>query len=176
MPLLDGFSFCRKVRETSSTPIIIISAKTEEADKLNGLELGADDYVTKPFSLLELVARIRALLRRRCIGYDDGESTITTGPLQIDPARRTAAVDGADLPLTVTEFCLLKFLASNPACVFNRRELMEAAQGDFYSAYERTVDAHIGNIRKKAGDLAPGWSFIDTIHGVGYRFNVQKTS
>ena len=175
MPRLDGFEFCRRARESTATPIIILSARSEETDKLVGLELGADDYVTKPFSLLELVARIRALLRRRGIVALDGGGIISEGPLRIDSDRRTVVLDGADLPLTATEFCLLKFLASNPASVFNRRELMEAAQGDFFNAYERTVDAHVGNIRKKAGDLAPGWSFIDTVHGVGYRFNVKKT-
>jgi len=175
MPRMDGFEFCRRVRETSDIPIIILSAKTEELDKLDGLGLGADDYITKPFSPRELVARIRALLRRFEARKDSPEQVVAQGPLVIDIDKHKVEIDGRVVALTPTEFSLLRVLASQPERVFSRRELIEAAQGEFFDGYDRTVDAHIGNMRKKLASDAGDWSFIETVYGVGYRFNAEKT-
>jgi DNA-binding response OmpR family regulator len=174
MPRMDGFEFCRRVRETSDTPIIILSAKTEEPDKLEGLGLGADDYMTKPFSPRELVARIRALLRRFETRQETEEQRIDRGPLVIDINKHMVEIDGRAVTLTPTEFSLLITLASHPNRVFTRRELIESAQGEFFNGYDRTVDAHVGNMRKKLASNAGDWSFIETVYGVGYRFNVEK--
>lgn len=174
MPRMDGFEFCRRVRETSDTPIIILSAKTEELDKLEGLGLGADDYMTKPFSPRELVARIRALLRRFETRRDAAEQRIAIGPLVIDIEKHLVEIDGLEVSITPTEFSLLLTLASHPERVFSRRELIESAQGEFFDGYERTVDAHIGNMRKKLASNAGDWSFIETVYGVGYRFKAEK--
>jgi len=174
MPRMDGFEFCRRVRETSDTPIIILSAKTEELDKLEGLGLGADDYMTKPFSPRELVARIRALLRRFETRRDTAEQRIAIGPLVIDIEKHLVEIDGLEVSITPTEFGLLLALASHPERVFSRRELIESAQGEFFDGYERTVDAHIGNMRKKLASDAGDWSFIETVYGVGYRFTAEK--
>ena len=174
MPRMDGFEFCRRVRETSDTPIIILSAKTEELDKLEGLGLGADDYMTKPFSPRELVARIRALLRRFETRRDAAEQRIAIGPLVIDIEKHLVEIDGLEVSITPTEFSLLLTLASHPERVFSRRELIESAQGEFFDGYERTVDAHIGNMRKKLASDAGDWSFIETVYGVGYRFKAEK--
>jgi len=174
MPRMDGFEFCRRVRETSDTPIIILSAKTEELDKLEGLGLGADDYMTKPFSPRELVARIRALLRRFETRRDTAEQRIAIGPLVIDIEKHLVEIDGLEVSITPTEFGLLLALASHPERVFSRRELIESAQGEFFDGYERTVDAHIGNMRKKLASNAGDWSFIETVYGVGYRFKAEK--
>lgn len=174
MPRMDGFEFCRRVRETSDTPIIILSAKTEELDKLEGLGLGADDYMTKPFSPRELVARIRALLRRFETRRDTAEQRIAIGPLVIDIEKHLVEIDGLEVSITPTEFGLLLVLAAHPERVFSRRELIESAQGEFFDGYERTVDAHIGNMRKKLASNAGDWSFIETVYGVGYRFTAEK--
>jgi len=174
MPRMDGFEFCRRVRETSDTPIIILSAKTEELDKLEGLGLGADDYMTKPFSPRELVARIRALLRRFETRRDTAEQRIAIGPLVIDIEKHLVEIDGLEVSITPTEFGLLLALASHPERVFSRRELIESAQGEFFDGYERTVDAHIGNMRKKLASNTGDWSFIETVYGVGYRFKAEK--
>jgi DNA-binding response OmpR family regulator len=174
MPRMDGFEFCRRVRETSDTPIIILSAKTEELDKLEGLGLGADDYMTKPFSPRELVARIRALLRRFETRRDTAEQRIAIGPLVIDIEKHLVEIDGLEVSITPTEFGLLLALAAHPERVFSRRELIESAQGEFFDGYERTVDAHIGNMRKKLASNAGDWSFIETVYGVGYRFKAEK--
>jgi DNA-binding response OmpR family regulator len=174
MPRMDGFEFCRRVREVSDIPIIILSARTEEPDKLEGLGLGADDYMTKPFSPRELVARIRALLRRFETRQDTGEQTIDRGPLVIDISGHLVEIDGQVVTLTPTEFSLLLALASHPERVFSRPELIESAQGEFFDGYDRTVDAHIGNMRKKLASSGGDWSFIETVYGVGYRFNAEK--
>jgi len=174
MPRMDGFEFCRRVRETSDTPIIILSAKTDELDKLEGLGLGADDYMTKPFSPRELVARIRALLRRFETRRDTAEQRIAIGPLVIDIEKHLVEIDGLEVSITPTEFGLLLVLAAHPERVFSRRELIESAQGEFFDGYERTIDAHIGNMRKKLASNTGDWSFIETVYGVGYRFKAEK--
>jgi DNA-binding response OmpR family regulator len=174
MPRLDGLEFCRRVRERAATPIIILSAKSEETDKLVGLELGADDYMTKPFSLRELVARIRALLRRFKAQADGEERCIVQGPLMIDRDEHRVEVDGRGVPLTATEFDILVALASHPGRVFSRRQIIDEVQGDYFEGYERSVDAHVGNIRKKILEQARDWSIIETVYGVGYRFQPER--
>lgn len=175
IPGLDGLALCRIVRERSRVPIIMLSARSEEPDKLVGLELGADDYVTKPFSPRELVARVRAVLRRtRAAGEGEGEPVMTRGPLLIDPARYAVALAGNDVPLTATEFAILSSLARKPGQVFNRRQLLSLASGGYYEGYERTVDTHIKNVRKKLKERSDVWEFIETVHGIGYRFAAKK--
>lgn len=174
MPRLDGLEFCRQVRENSRTPIIIISAKSEETDKLVGLDLGADDYITKPFSMRELVARIRALLRRFGEAQDSLSGVVSQGSMVISEPGHRVEVEGTMIPVTPTEFAMLLMMATNPERVFTRGELMEAAHGEFFEGYERTVDAHVGNIRKKVAERAGNWSLIETVYGVGYRFEIKK--
>lgn len=174
MPRLDGLGFCRRVREVSRVPIIILSARSEEGDKLTGLELGADDYVTKPFSMRELVARIRAIIRRQREVEGASGVTVTLGPLRMDEHRHTVEAGGMTVPLTPTEFRMLLVMALSPQKVFTRRELIEASQGEFFEGYERTVDAHIGNIRKKIAECAEGFNAIETVYGVGYRLQVEE--
>ena len=174
MPEVDGLEFCREVRKSSTTPIIMLSAKSGETDKLVGLELGADDYVTKPFSPRELVARIRAVLRRHDLASGGEEIPIAEGPLVIHRDRHLVSVNGEEVQLTPTEFSMLASLASSPGRVFSRGQLIRSVQGDFFEGYERTVDTHIKNIRKKIGRNATDWSFIETVYGVGYRFQAKK--
>lgn len=169
MPRMNGLEFCRQIRQKARTPIIIISARTEEADKLVGLDLGADDYLTKPFSLRELVARVRALLRRFNNGADR-QDRIVEGELAIDRREHRVEVNGQSVSLTLTEFDMLVTLASHPGRVYTRQQLIESLQGDFFEGYERTVDAHIGNLRKKINGESGDKSFIETVYGVGYRF------
>jgi len=173
LPQLDGYDFCRRIRQKADTPIIMLSAKSEETDKLIGLELGADDYMTKPFSLRELTARIKAILRRDS-RRSESEETITRGPLTIWPAMHRVELAESKIELTATEFKLLEAMARNPGQVFTRQRLMELAQGDMFEAYERTVDAHIKNIRKKLREKEDGGDFIETVHGVGYRFKAEQ--
>lgn len=179
MPRMDGFEFCRQVREKDETPIIILSARTEELDKLSGLGLGADDYMTKPFSMRELVARVRSVLRRHEL-RDAGapveapERPIVQGPLKVDRTEYRVEMDGKEVALTPTEFEVLAALASNPERVFSRQVLIEMTLGESFEGYERTVDAHIGNIRKKLAKAAGDWSMIETVYGVGYRFRPER--
>lgn len=173
MPKLDGLEFCRQVRQRSRVPIIILSAKSEEDDRLVGLDLGADDYVTKPFSMRELVARIRAVLRRHNEVSAASNSRIARGPLVIEERMHRVEMRGVPVQLTPTEFKMLHAMASCPDRVFTRRELIDASQGDFFEGYERTVDAHIGNIRKKVQECG-GVNVIETVYGVGYRFQVEE--
>jgi DNA-binding response OmpR family regulator len=174
MPGVNGLEFCREVRQTSNTPIIILSAKSEEADKLIGLELGADDYMTKPFSARELVARIRAVLRRSRLEAEMEERPIAEGPLVIYRERHQAEIDGRELTLTPTEFDILVILASTPGRVYSRGQIVKSIQGGFYEGYERTVDSHIKNLRRKLANEAEEWDFIETVYGVGYRFLAQR--
>ncbi|WP_287153129.1 response regulator transcription factor [Candidatus Solincola tengchongensis] len=172
MPGLDGYSICREVRKSSDVPIVILSAKAEEEDKLLGLELGADDYVVKPFSPRELVARIRAILRRR--GCETERDAISAGPLVVEPKARTARVWDREIALTPREFDILAALASHPEKVFTREELLAAILEDATSSYDRNVDTHIKNLRRKLKEAAEGWAFIETVYGVGYRFRAGK--
>jgi DNA-binding response OmpR family regulator len=174
MPQVDGLEFCREVRKESNTPIIILSARTQEEDRLEGLELGADDYVTKPFSPRELVARVRAVLRRRSQEEVGEKPPITEGPLVIDGKKRLIKVGGEEVSLTATEFDMLETLASYPGRVYSRGQLTGSEQAAYNNSCDRTVDAHIKNIRKKLGEKAVDWTFIETVYGIGYRFQAKK--
>lgn len=168
LPGMHGLEVARRIRQSAMTPIIMLTARAEEADRVAGLEMGADDYVTKPFSLRELAARVRAVLRRT-----EGTTVpevIRVGPLTVDLAAREARLAGALLELTPTEFDLLAFFARHPGRVFTRRELLEALQERTYATLPRTVDSHVKNLRHKIEPDPEDPSFILTVHGVGYKF------
>jgi two-component system response regulator ChvI len=174
MPRLDGLELCRRLRARSETlPIIFLTSRDEELDRVLGLELGADDYLCKPFSVRELVARVRVLFRRVALGPGPGTSAASTlrrGPLTLDFDRHQARWRDAVIPLTVTEFLLLGALARRPGHVKSRKQLLE--EGYPHDAYvsERTVDSHIKRLRAKFVAVDPGFDAIDTVHGVGYRY------
>ncbi|MFZ4614976.1 MAG: response regulator [Rectinemataceae bacterium] len=170
MPGLDGLEVARLIRKESATPIIFLTAQAAEADTIVGLELGADDYVTKPFSPRELVSRVRAVLRRSPPKEDSPSETICRGGLSIDVARREVRIDGQSMTLTAAQFDILLLLARSPGRVFPRLAILEAASGSDFEGYERTVDAHVKNIRKALGDDSGEPRFIGTVRGVGYRF------
>jgi DNA-binding response OmpR family regulator len=171
LPEMDGLEVCRRIRRESDVPIVMLTARAEEVDELLGLELGADDYVTKPFSPRTLLARIRTVLRRSRVGTGADEAPLALGPLRVDPGRHEATWDGEPLRLTPTEFRLLAALARRPGRVFDRLELLERIQGEAYAGYERTVDAHVKNLRKKlagaGGEEAA--AVVLTVPGVGYK-------
>jgi DNA-binding response OmpR family regulator len=169
MPGMDGIDVARAVRQEGSTPIIMLTARVEETDRIVGLEMGADDYVTKPFSPRELVARVRAVLRRTQV-TEPSAGPIRAGKLMIDPGKRTAYRDDRAVPLTTTEFDLLLVLARSPGRVFSRMELLDRVQGVAYEGYERTVDVHIKNLRKKIEPDPRRPHYILTVYGAGYRF------
>lgn len=169
LPGVDGLEVCRRLKNgagTAAIPIIILSAKGEEADVVTGLELGADDYLTKPFSPRVLLARIKAVLRRQQSEPDAAGTVITHHDLQIHPGRHEVLVAGALVQLTRTEFRILHLLARRPGWVFTRNQILEAAQGDDSSVTTRAVDVHIVALRRKLG---PSGDLIETIRGVGYR-------
>ncbi len=169
LPKVSGLEVCRSIRSKSSVPIIMLTAKASEADRVVGLELGADDYVVKPFSPRELVARIRAVLRRF-----DGEGSeverIEAGSLSLDLKMRELKVDGKEVELTPTEFDLLAYLARHPGQVFTRLQLLREVQGYTYDSFARTVDTHVKNLRRKIEPDPKSPKYILTVHGVGYRF------
>ncbi len=169
LPGLDGLDIVRQMRQRLDTPIIMITARVEEADRLIGLELGADDYIPKPFSPREVVARVRAVLRR-CGGAAPVRRVVTVGKLVIDVESHRVDYDGKPLDLTPTEFSLLATLAAQPGRVFTRLQLLEATQGTSFAGYERTIDAHIKNLRAKLSAVQPESDCIETVFGVGYRF------
>ena len=170
LPETDGLEVTRQVRRSSDTPIIMLTARQEDADKLIGLEIGADDYVTKPFSPRELVARVGVVLRRtRPAVPPETSSRIVMGDLSIDEERFEASCHGNRLSLTTTEFRLLAALARRPGRVMSRSQLLDTL-GETYEGYERTIDAHIKNLRRKlAAAGAPEGCNITTVHGVGYK-------
>lgn len=169
MPRIDGLDVHRALRRESDVPVIMLTARIEEADKLVGLELGADDYVTKPFSPRELVARVRAVLRR-AEGKPVRPERLSSGGIVLDLARHTVTVDGQPVDLTPTEFDLLTALMENPGRALTRLQLLELVQGQAYEGYERTVDAHIKNLRRKIEPHPKEPRYILTIYGVGYKF------
>ncbi len=170
LPGLDGWEVCRRIRQEGSTPVIMLTARDDEADKLVGLELGADDYITKPFSPREVVARVRAVLRRaRGTEAVPGE-VVRVLDLEIDPSRVEAFRGGTPLHLTPTEFRLLLTLARHPGRVFTRLQLLDQVQGYAFEGYERTIDAHIKNLRQKLEPDPKHPRYILTVHRVGYRF------
>jgi DNA-binding response OmpR family regulator len=169
LPGLDGLDVCRTIRRSSDVPIIMLTARLEEADRLIGLELGADDYVVKPFSPREIVARVRAVLRR-VAGPPARPELISAAGVTLDLARRSASVERQRLDLTTMEFDLLALLVEHPGQVFTRLQLLDRLQGNAYEGYERTIDVHIKNLRRKLGDDPDDPRFIETVRGVGYRF------
>jgi DNA-binding response OmpR family regulator len=164
LPDMDGLDVCRRLRERSQIPIIIVTARGEEADRVVGLELGADDYVVKPFGLRELIARIRAVTRRS----DEPERTagpLRVGGLEVDERARRAHLDGVELGLTPKEFELLAALARDPGAAISRRRLLEEVWQTSWSGSSKTIDVHVAGLRRKLGD--PGW--IETVRGIGFR-------
>jgi two-component system alkaline phosphatase synthesis response regulator PhoP len=168
LPGIDGLDVTRRVRSTSAVPIIMLTARSDEADRVIGLELGADDYVVKPFSPRELLARVRAVLRRGTpVGDDDRPLRVCD--LSVDPARRVVTVDGRSVELTVSEFELLAHMARSPDRVFTRGQLLEAIHGVAVDAGLRAIDAHVKNVRRKIEDDPHRPARLLTVHGVGYR-------
>lgn len=173
LPGLEGTEVCRKVRQFSSIPILMVTAKVEEIDRILGLELGADDYICKPFSPREVVARVKAVLRR--VNADSMlKKKQTAGPLTLDEATYQARVNGHPLNLTPCEFGLFKVLIQHPDRVFSRSELLEKVQGYQFDGYDRTIDTHIKNLRKKIAAKLPGREIIQSVYGVGYKLVVPN--
>ena len=169
LPEINGLDVCRAVRTRSKVPIIMLTARDSETDKIIGLELGADDYITKPFSPREVVARVRAVLRRHDEGVTADEA-VTVGILTINLGQHEASYAGQQLPLTAAEFKLLAVLARSPGRVFTRLQLMDTAFGEAYEGYERTRDAHVKNIRQKIASLSgTNADPITTVRGIGYK-------
>ncbi len=173
LPKLNGYEVCRAIREQSHLPIIMLTARDEEPDKIVGLELGADDYITKPFSPREVVARVRAVLRRSEAGETE-RKIIRAGNIEIDQARHEVKKADHVIELTPTEFKLLATLADSPRRVFTRLQLVEEVQGYSFEGYERTIDAHIKNLRQKIEDDPKEPRLIGTVYGVGYRFELER--
>jgi DNA-binding response OmpR family regulator len=172
MPEMDGYDFIRAYRQERSTPIILLTARLEETDKVVGLELGADDYVTKPFGMRELLARVRAVLRRANAEPIGGKRLQVDG-LVVDEARRMVTVDGRPVTLTPSEFSLLATLMRTPGRVFSRLELLDTLPGEAFAGAERSVDVHVRNLRKKIEPDAANPRYVETVFGVGYRLHVE---
>ncbi len=169
LPGLDGLDVARALRKESAVPIIMLTARVEEMDRLIGLELGADDYIVKPFSPREVVARVRAVLRRTG-GETRPAETFRAGELVLDMDKHTLTLGGRPVELTPTEFDLLAVLMQNPGRAFTRLQLLDRVQGAAYEGYERTLDAHVKNLRAKIGDDPKAPRYILTVFGVGYKF------
>lgn len=169
LPGLDGMEVCRAVRKFSDIPILMITARGEELDRILGLELGADDYICKPFSPREVVARVKAVLRRMHPKNDDKKFTV--GELELNLETHQVTIKGQELKLTPIEFGLLKALIEHPNRVFSRNQLINKVQGYTFEGYDRTVDTHIKNLRKKISDMMPDKEIISSVYGVGYRLN-----
>jgi two-component system alkaline phosphatase synthesis response regulator PhoP len=172
LPDRDGLDVARSLRKTSDVPIIVLTARAEEADRIIGLELGADDYVTKPFSPRELVSRVRAVLRRT-EGATAASDLIRVGDLELDAARMRVTVAGRRVELTPTEFRLLAALAAQPGRIFTRSQLLDALHGVAFESYERAIDAHVKNIRRKLEPDPHAPRYLLTVFGVGYRFTEE---
>lgn len=173
MPRLDGMELLSRLRQHSNLPVIFLTSKDEESDEMIGLRMGADDYITKPFSQRLLIERIRAVLRRRVpdLGQDQEEgSVIVRGPLVLDPDRHLCRWNGVELNLTVTEFLLLQALARRPGHVKSRDQLIDAAYGKHIYVDDRTIDSHIKRLRKKFKEADQDFAQIETLYGVGYRY------
>ncbi|HWL48764.1 MAG TPA: response regulator transcription factor [Acidimicrobiia bacterium] len=169
LPGMDGYDVTRAIRGHSAIPIIMLTARSEETDRIVGLELGADDYVVKPFSPRELVARVKAVLRRT--GGEVATETIRVMDVLIDLPHRSAERNGSRIELTATEFELLRALASNPGRVFTRGQLLDSIKGVSFESYERAIDAHIKNLRKKLEPDPRRPRYVLTVYGVGYKFS-----
>jgi two-component system response regulator ChvI len=179
MPGMDGMELLRRLRESSSVPVIFLTSKDDEVDEALGLAMGADDYITKPFSQRLLIARIRAILRRQELERGDAAASTTEpelaplerGHLTMDPARHKVLWDGRVVSLTVTEFLILETLAQRPGVVKTRNQLLDIAYSDDVYVDDRTIDSHIKRIRRKFRAVDPAFDSIDTLYGVGYRFD-----
>jgi DNA-binding response OmpR family regulator len=176
LPGLDGLEVCRRLRAASdNTPILMLTAKTTELDRVLGLELGADDYLTKPFSIMELLARIKAIIRRSSLSNkaapDTSAETISINGIDIDPARRTVSISDNPVELTAREFDLLLHFASHPGRVFSREQLLNQVWGYGHEGYEHTVNSHINRLRKKIEQNPADARYILTVWGVGYKFS-----
>lgn len=169
LPGMDGWDVCRTLRRDSDVPIIMLTARVEETDRLIGLELGADDYVVKPFSPREVVARVRAVLRRVQGPRPPEAESLAVGSLRLDATRHTVSMDGRSVDLTPSEFEILRTLMHEPGRVFTRLQLLEAATGEAYEGYERTIDTHIKNMRRKIEPDSSSPTYLLTVHGVGYK-------
>ncbi|XEQ93963.1 Alkaline phosphatase synthesis transcriptional regulatory protein PhoP [Sporomusa carbonis] len=170
LPSLDGWGVCKEIRRTSDVPIIMLTARDAETDRIIGLELGADDYVVKPFSPKEVIARMRAIFRRlQPSSRREGERVLKVGDIVLNPSSRSLTVAGVPVELTPTEYKVLELFLSHPGQVFSRLQLIEKVQGYAFEGYERTVDSHIKNLRKKLGVSPDEPHYIKTIYGVGYK-------
>ena len=176
MPNMDGFQALREIRYFSKKmPVIMLTAKSEEIDKLLGLEMGADDYITKPFSMRELVARIKTVLRRSEPNHhEEPDEIIIRGPIKINLNTYKVNVNDEPLNLTPTEYKILVTLAQKPGRVFSRLQLLNSAMGDAFVNYERSIDTHVSNLRKKLERDPSQPEFIHTVYGIGYRFGDNK--
>ena len=175
LPKMDGLAVCRAIRRDSDIPVIMLTARSSELDTVVGLEVGADDYLAKPFSTVELIARIRAALRRAAAPRGTvGEGDVEAAGLRIDVGRHQVTVDGRAVDLKPREFDLLRFLASHPGQVFARNQLLASVWGLDYSGDSRTVDTHVKTLRERLGDGAEQPRWIETVRGVGYRFREAK--
>jgi two-component system alkaline phosphatase synthesis response regulator PhoP len=173
LPGIDGIEVCRQLRadtKTRGVPIVMLTAKSEDVDIVLGLEMGADDYITKPFSPRVLVSRLKAVLRRRASKEPAADGPISAGEITIDPMRHEVTVQGKPVSLTSTEFRLLHHLALHPGWVFTRYQIVEAVRGEDYMVTERAVDVQVVGLRKKLGECG---SYIETVRGFGYRFKEQ---
>lgn len=178
LPKMDGLEVLRRVRQAAPTPVLMLTARGEETDRVIGLELGADDYLTKPFSMRELVARVRALLRRADIirqtltsDRDDADESLSRGPLTLDPAAHQVVLDGAPLDLSPTEFALLQLLLRSPGRAFSRAYLLDTVWQESYIGGDRSVDNVVLRLRKKLGSVGEE---IETVWGIGYRLRPEK--
>jgi DNA-binding response OmpR family regulator len=169
LPGVDGFDVAREIRRNANTPIVMLTARGDEADRIVGLELGADDYLVKPFSPKELVARVRAVLRRTT-GMTAGAEVLRAADVEVDLPRMRARVNGRGVDLTPTEFQLLATFVREPGRVFTRGQLLDALHGVMIDSYERAIDSHVKNLRKKIEPDVTRPRYVLTVHGVGYRF------
>lgn len=172
MPELGGYDFIRAYRKEAETPVIMLTAKIEETDKVIGLELGADDYVTKPFGISELIARVRAVLRR-VNKQEVAADVLRVADIVLDRAGRVVQVRGKQVDLTPSEFEILAALMASPGRAFSRLDLLERTSGDAYEGYERTIDVHIRNLRAKIESDSGNPQYVQTVYGMGYRFATE---
>jgi two-component system response regulator BaeR len=172
LPGMDGMEVCRELRKFSNAPVIMMTARVDEIDRLLGLELGADDYICKPFSPREVVARVRAVLRRTL--PRETETRLNVGEIVLDEQRHQVLISGKEVKLTPCEFQLLKALLAHPNRVFSRGELLNLVQGYDFEGYDRTIDTHIKNLRKKVATMVPDRELVSTVYGVGYKFSYPE--
>jgi len=168
LPGRDGIEVTRELRQRTDVPIVMVTARGEEADRVLGLEVGADDYVTKPFSPRELLARIKATVRRVRGQVGPAQSTISVGGLQLDPARMTVTLDGKPIEVTAYEFQILKALAQRPGRVLSREQLLDVAKGSAELSFDRSIDVHVSRLRAKLGDDSRSPKILKTVRGIGY--------